>query len=122
MTNSDDGGRSETRHGNAVVSISGSPTLEIRIDGDVDLANAYDIEHRVAAAYDPSVDGVIVDLGGTTYLDSAGLAMLVRITSRLATARTPVSVIAPTDSVARRVITLSGLGAQLAMQEDPTHR
>jgi|KBSMisStandDraft_5_1062788.scaffolds.fasta_scaffold525007_2 stage II sporulation protein AA (anti-sigma F factor antagonist) len=120
MTNADDNGLCETRHGGAVVTTSGSPTLEVRIEGDVDLANAFDIEHRVGAAYDPSVDGVILDLGGTTYLDSAGLAMLVRITSRLTAARTPVNVIAPADSVARRVITLSGLATQLAMQEDPT--
>jgi stage II sporulation protein AA (anti-sigma F factor antagonist) len=120
MTNPDDSGGGETRHGGAVVTISGSPTVEIRIKGDVDLANAFDIEHRVGAAYDPSVDGVVVDLGGATYLDSAGLAMLVRITSQLTAARTPVTVIAPADSVARRVITLSGLGAQLAMRDDPT--
>lgn len=118
MTSPDAAAGGEARHGGATVSITGAPTLEVKIEGDVDLANAFDIEHRVVTAYDPSVEGVIVDLRGTTYLDSAGLAMLVRISSRLSTARTPLTVIAPPESVARRVITLSGLAGQLAVQGD----
>jgi anti-anti-sigma factor len=120
MTNADGIGYGETRHGDALVSIKGSPTLEVRIDGDVDLANAFDIEHRVGSAYDPSVDGVVIDLSGTTYLDSVGLAMLVRISSRLTAARTPMTVIAPDESVARRIINLSGLATQLAVRSDST--
>jgi anti-sigma B factor antagonist len=119
MTTADDGEQSGTRHGTAVVSISGFPTLLIRIDGDVDLANALDIEHHVATMYQPSVDRVVVDLAGTTYLDSAGLAMLIRISSRLTAARTPVTVVAPPASVAHRVITLSGLVTELTLKSDP---
>jgi anti-anti-sigma factor len=111
-------GAAETRHGGAQLSISGSPTQVIRIDGDVDLANAYDIDHRVSAAYRPEVDHVVVDLGGTTYLDSVGLAMLVRLSSRLAAARTALTVVAPPESAAHRVIALSGLVAELALRDD----
>jgi anti-anti-sigma factor len=108
----------ESRHGSARVSISGWPTQVIRIDGDVDLANVYDIDHRVSRAYRADVSEVVVDLGGTTYLDSAGLAMLVRISSRLASARTSMSIVAPAESAASRVITLSGLAAELALRND----
>ena len=107
-----------TRHGDAVVSISGSPTLVVRIDGDVDLANAYEIDHRISAAYQPSLDHVVVDLSATTYLDSAGLAMLVRISSRLTAARAALTVVAPLDSVAHRVIELSGLDTELTLRSD----
>jgi len=85
---------------------------------DVDLANANDIDHRVSSAFRPDVDHVVVDLGETTYLDSAGLAMLVRISSRLQAARTAMSVVAPPESVAHRVIALSGLVSELALRSD----
>ena len=107
-----------TQHGSASVSIGGIPTQMIHIDGDVDLANAYEIDNRVSNAYQPDVDHVVVDLGGTTYLDSAGLAMLVRLSSRLAAARTAMTVVAPADSVAHRVISLSGLASELALRRD----
>jgi anti-anti-sigma factor len=92
----------------------------IRIDGDVDLDNAYEIDHRVSTAYQPGVDLVVVQLAGTTYLDSAGLAMLVRISSRLTAARVEMTVVAPLGSVAHRVITLSGLDAELTLQSEWT--
>jgi anti-sigma B factor antagonist len=118
MTNADETGAAETRHGTASVSISGSPTQVVHIGGDVDLANASDIDHRVSSAFRPDVDHVVVDLGETTYLDSAGLAMLVRISSRLQAARTAMSVVAPPESVAHRVIALSGLVSELALRSE----
>ena len=111
---------SATRHGTASVSASGEPTQVIRIDGDVDLANAWEIDHRVSNAYRPEIDHVVVDLGATTYLDSAGLAMRVRIASRLAAARTAMTVVAPEESVAHRVISLSGLAAELSLRSEWT--
>ena len=92
----------------------------VRIDGDIDLANADDIDQRVSNAYRPEIDHVVVDLGATTYLDSAGLAMLVRIAPRLAAARTAMTVVAPAESVAHRVISLSGLASELSLRSDWT--
>jgi anti-anti-sigma factor len=108
----------ESRHGTAHVSISGSPRQVVRINGDVDLANTHDIYHRISSAYRPDVDQVVVDLGGITYLDSAGLGMLVRIASSLAAARTTMTVVAPPESVAGRVISLSGLADELLLHAD----
>jgi anti-anti-sigma factor len=117
VTSPDQFGDAESRHGSATVSISGVPTQVVRITGDVDIANAYDIDQRVSTAYRPEVDHVVVDLAGTTYLDSAGLAMLVRLCSRLSDARTKVTVVAPSDSAAHRVIVLSGLSAELRLRD-----
>ena len=108
----------ETRHGSATVSISGSPTQVVRVSGDVDIANAYDIDQRISTAYLPEVDHVVVDLTATTYLDSAGLAMLVRLCSRLGDSRTKVTVVAPPESAAHRVIVLSGLSAELRLRDE----
>ena len=108
----------ETRHGSATVSISGSPTQVVRVSGDVDIANAYDIDQTISTAYRPEVEHVVVDLTGTTYLDSAGLAMLVRLCSRLGDARTKVTVVAPPESAAHRVIVLSGLSAELRLRDE----
>jgi anti-anti-sigma factor len=118
MTSAEQFGEAETRHGSATVSIGGTPTQIVRVNGDVDIANAYDIDQRVTTAYRPEVDHVVVDLTGTTYLDSAGLAMLVRLCSRLGDARTKVTVVAPPDSAAHRVIVLSGLSAELRLRDE----
>lgn len=118
MTNADEVGDADTWHGTAQISIDGSPTQVIRIEGDIDLANASDIDRRIRLAYESEIDQVVVDLGAVTYLDSAGLAMLVRIASRLASARTKMTVLAPADSVASRVIALSGLAEELGLRND----
>jgi hypothetical protein len=44
--------------------------------------------------------------------------MLVRLSSRLAAARTALTVVAPPESTAHRVIALSGLIAELALRDD----
>src|SRR6476659_9212872 len=107
----------ETVHGSALVSITGVPTMMIRIEGDVDLANACELENRVGAAYQPIVYQVLVDLIGTTYLDSAGLSMLGRLSSRLTAGRTAMTVVAPPASAAHRVICLSGLADEFSLQD-----
>ena len=116
MTTPDEIKAAETAHGSAVVSITELPTLTIRIQGDVDLANACEIENRVGAAYQPTVDHVVVDLSDTTYLDSAGLSMLGRLSSRLTAGRTALTVVAPPASAAHRVICLSGLAGEFSLQ------
>src|SRR5262245_20877157 len=107
-----------TSHGAAIVSITGAPTQTVRIEGEVDLANTFEITQRVSQAHAPDVEHVVVDLTDTTYLDSAGLAMLVRISTRLAAARTPMTVVAPPGSAAHRVIALSGLMDELGLRAD----
>ena len=77
--------------------------------GEIDMSNAAVFAEALTAAHEDAAGPVIVDLTRVEYLDSAGLAMLVRISSKLSAARTPMTVIAPLDSVARRAIALSGL-------------
>jgi anti-anti-sigma factor len=49
-----------------------------RLDGEVDLSNAAALQERILAAL-VGARGLVLDLAGVTYLDSAGLALLSRI-------------------------------------------
>jgi anti-sigma B factor antagonist len=112
---------STSRFATAEVTIIEGPTLSVTISGEIDHANTGDIERDVVRRCAEGLDAVLVDLSRTTYLDSAGLELLVRLARRLRTRRTPMTVVAPVGSAAYRVITLTGLIDELgAVQQLPT--
>lgn len=122
MTNRGDRSGTGTTLGAARVLISDSPTPIVRIEGEVDLANAAAIKEHAIEALRTDVEHVTVDLTATTYLDSAALAVLVHIASRLEAARTPLTIVAPVGSTANRLIALAGLAGQLGVpiEDDST--
>jgi anti-anti-sigma factor len=97
----------------AHVQISGerrSPT--VAIVGEIDISNVSDIR----AAIEPTIADaavLVVDLSGTTFLDSAGTALLLEIADRLRTTRRDVFLIIPEDAPIRRLAKLTGLDAQV---------
>ena len=54
------------------------PTREIRLDGEIDLANAKGIGNAICAALDRAVGPVVVDLSDVSFIDSSGIAMMMR--------------------------------------------
>lgn len=86
-------------------------TVDIVIDGEVDLANADAVQQEVFAAVNNRLAGVCIDLSGLTYIDSAGLRILFALAERLRLLQTECTVIAPYGSPVRRVIELSGLAS-----------
>ena len=80
------------------------------VRGEIDLASAGTLERRVlddAASMAAAV--VVVDLAAARYLDSAGLAALVRIHTTLARSSGRLVLVAPHQSVARGTLTLAAL-------------
>jgi anti-anti-sigma factor len=103
------------RHGEAHVPLphmravdSAAPVPVIRLDGDIDLANATELYHEIIAEVGPDALGLVIDLTDVTHLDSAGLRMLYRIASRLAPRRQTLVLVASQASAVRRMLALAG--------------
>ncbi|HEY6396823.1 MAG TPA: STAS domain-containing protein [Solirubrobacteraceae bacterium] len=74
--------------------------LIARFDGEIDTSNAGPIVEAVARATPNDVDGVVLDLSGIEYLDSAGIQMIYRIRASLRTrGQRLVMVIVPSSPV-----------------------
>jgi anti-anti-sigma factor len=91
----------------------------VRVRGEIDLSNASDVGDAVAAAVPGAAARVVVDLSGTTYLDSTGIAMIFHLSERLGHQRQPLRVVVPPTSVIRRVVDITDLGAVIPVDDGP---
>ena len=99
--------------GAATVNLGQPPALVAAISGDLDIANAELVGRFIADGCRRRLQRLEIDLTATSYMDSAGIAMLVDIADRLDTMRTPIHVVAPPGTIAHRVIELTGLSNRL---------
>jgi anti-anti-sigma factor len=85
--------------------------VHFTLSGDVDLANASDIEAELTAAIPNRATAVTLDLSGVTYLDSAGLQVVFALTVKLRRLQIAIRVIAPEVSPARHAIDMAGMAS-----------
>jgi anti-anti-sigma factor len=90
--------------------------LHARIRGELDLATADDLLARLQPAL-LGVDSLVVDLAAITFIDSAGLRMLVQLTSAVRSGGGTLEVIPPVDAWARKVLAVSQLDRVIAFRE-----
>jgi anti-anti-sigma factor len=95
------------RHGRAALA---------RLSGEIDLSNAATVEDQVTGGSAGST-AVAVDLSSLDYLDSAGLAMLSRLATRLTAAAGALRLVVPPDAVVARTLSISGLAAAIPVDE-----
>ena len=76
--------------------------------GDVDLTNAGPLRDALLSAFNAGATAVVVDLTAATFLDSAGVAALVRASRRARTDGADLRV-AAAESAVLRVLDLVGL-------------
>jgi anti-anti-sigma factor len=81
----------------------------IRLHGEVDISNDKEVLAAIEMAVPHGALRLIVDLTHTTYLDSAGLALLFRLAERLQARRQQMGIVAPVESPVRTVLELTGL-------------
>jgi anti-anti-sigma factor len=74
------------------------------ITGEIDISNARQLESAIASELDGDAAGLVVDLGGLTFIDGAGVHLLYRLCNR----GLPFAVVVADDSPPRRVLDLSG--------------
>lgn len=97
----------------AVESISDVPV--VRVSGDVDMSNTGSIEDAIASAVTNRAHGMVLDLSGTTYLDSAGIRMLYHAESRLAMHQQRLVIVVPTEAQIRRALQAAGVIGSLIL-------
>ena len=92
-------------------------TRVVRVSGEIDLSNAAEVRDAIGAAVPDAATVVVVDLSGTTYLDSAGIAMIFRLAERLRYSRQELRLVVPPDAPIRVVIRLTRMDQVIAVQD-----
>jgi anti-sigma B factor antagonist len=91
---------------------AGSDGLEVRLEGELDIAGLPDIEPDLDRLLAGPPRPVLLDLAGLEFLDSTGVTVLVRIANHSAGVRTRTA-----GPAVRRVIEALGLGDRLGLEE-----
>lgn len=94
------------------------PLIVASMPADVDLASSTEIGERLANGIDQRARALIVDLSETTYLDSAGLHMLLRLGVLLRQGRRDLVLVVPLDSPLRRFFEIVTLPPALPLRSD----
>ncbi|GHF79106.1 anti-anti-sigma factor [Amycolatopsis bartoniae] len=81
----------------------------VRIVGEIDLANASEVQQQINDAVTNDVTTVVLDLAKLEYLDSAGLRILFTLAERLRVLQMKLDLVVPPSSPVRRVVEMSGL-------------
>ena len=88
-------------------------TARIALFGEIDMANADEVEQQILGTIGNQLTAVTIDLSGLEYIDSAGLRVLFTLGSRLDILQIALRIVVPTGSSIRRVIDLSGMAAAI---------
>ncbi len=78
------------------------------ITGEIDVSNADGLEHQIGAEISNEAAGLVVDLGGLTFMDSSGVHLLFGLAQRLRYRSLGFAVVLGPGSPPRRVLELSG--------------
>ena len=105
-----------TWRSSAWVEVSEEPgTLILRLAGELDMASVRVVAGAVMAAI-PTAGAVVLDLGGLTFCDSSGIAMLAAA-HRKASDDGTVLTVSNVPTVVARVLTISGMDRILTITE-----
>jgi anti-anti-sigma factor len=85
------------------------PICLVRVHGEIDLSNAQEVSSAIGSAMGHEARQLVVDLSDITYLDSSGVALLLRPAARLQARRRQLHLVVPRGSPVRRVLVFTGL-------------
>ncbi len=94
------------RHGAAAV---------VRVSGELDAYRAPDLEELGASLLADGVYTLMLNMSGTTFLDSLGLRAMVTLRDRMLHAEGEFALVDPTDAV-RRLLAITGLDEQFVVE------
>src|SRR4051812_33698672 len=100
------------RHGAAAV---------VRVNGELDAYRAPDLEELGASLLADGVYTLVLNMSGTTFLDSSGLRAMVTVRDRMLHAEGEFALVDPTEAV-RRLLAITGLDEQFVIESsDDAH-
>lgn len=105
-----------------VIEIQPSTSDQVtRLDltGELDLAGTDSVEEAVEAALASGASEILLDLTGTTFIDSAGVNVLLSAQRRTNTGGATFRLISPRGSESRLLIDLAGLAKLLNLETEP---
>jgi anti-anti-sigma factor len=80
-----------------------------RLQGEVDASNVKEIGDRLRSLMSNRSVALVIDLSGTTYLDSAGINVLFALADELRGRQQRLALVVPDGSPIARMISLTGL-------------
>ena len=89
----------------------------VQIIGEIDLSNATDVMDAVTRAIPDDTPLVVLDLSGTTYLDSTGIEMIFRLADRLRLRRQDLRLVVPPRAPIRAVLELTKVDHAIPIQD-----
>jgi anti-anti-sigma factor len=81
----------------------------VRLVGEVDIVRAQRLRERLLGAVRNEDFGLVVDLGGATYIDSVGVSLLFELAERLSQRQLRLAVVLPDSGLVQRVIKIVNL-------------
>jgi anti-sigma B factor antagonist len=79
-----------------------------RISGEIDISNVGAVKRKLTEAVTSSSRGLVVDISGTTYLDSSGVYLLFELNRALEGRQQQLCVVAPPTTPSTRVLLITG--------------
>jgi anti-anti-sigma factor len=86
------------------------------IEGEIDASNVHEVGERLRALLTNHSTALVVDLTGTTYLDSAGINLLFELAGELSDRQQRLRLVVPASTPVLRMLAIAGLTATV-----PTH-
>jgi anti-sigma B factor antagonist len=97
--------------------LPGRPPV-VCVGGEIDLAAVVSLRRAVERAVTPDDRGLVLDLADVTYVDSAGLHLLVQVSQDLASHRQSLRLVVPPASTLRPLLAIAGLSDVIAIDAD----
>jgi anti-sigma B factor antagonist len=91
--------------------------VHMEVVGELDIASGTRLDEAVVSALHEGCRQVVVDLGRTTFMDSAGLGALIRAVRSVDSERGSLSVVSPHGSEARLVIEMARVGGVVGLRD-----
>ena len=101
----------------ARLEIRGDRVLVARIDGEVDMSNAADLQRAIVARLSNHAAGLVLDLSGVEYLDSAGIHVIYELREQLEARGLRLRLVVPPDAPTLMALQLTGVPDAVAMHD-----
>jgi anti-sigma B factor antagonist len=93
-------------------------TARLELHGELDIGTAATLDTAVDRALEDGCREVVLDLGGTTFMDSTGLSALIRAARAVDRRRGTMAVVSPPGSEARVLIEMSRTGSVVGLRDE----